>query len=46
MEVLFKKVSKILYNDIFNDNDIASATKRKIKTVALQEANVSKKKCC
>ena len=46
MEALFKKVSKILYNDIFNDNDIASATKRKIKAVTLQETNATKKNCC
>ena len=46
IEKLFKEISRILYNDIFNDNDIASATKRKIKTVTLQETNATKKKCC
>ena len=46
MEALFKKVSKKLYQDIFDDIDIASATKRNIKAVTLQEKNVTKKKCC
>jgi GTPase SAR1 family protein len=45
IEDLFKQISRILYNDIFNDSDIASYTKRKIKMVTYDEEN-DKKKCC
>ena len=45
MEALFKKVSKILYNDIFNDKDINTSTKRQIK-MQNHRGNSNKKKCC
>lgn len=44
MEKLFKKISQILYNDIFNDSDIGSSTKRKIKLELHEEGQ--KKQCC
>ena len=45
MDDLFKKISKILYNDIFNDSDIATEKKRKIKENTYQD-NIETKKCC
>ena len=45
IEKLFKEISRILYNDIFNDKDINSSTKRQIK-VQNHKANSNKKKCC
>ena len=45
IENLFKQISKILYNDIFNDNDISFYTKRNIKLKEFRD-NKIKKKCC
>ena len=45
IEDLFKQISKILYNDIFNDNDISSSVKRNIKLKEFRE-NKNKRKCC
>ena len=36
-EELFKQISRILYDDIFNDNDIKSVTKRKIRLETHEE---------
>ena len=44
-ENLFKQISRILYNDIFNDNEISSSKKRIIK-IKKHEGEVNKKKCC
>ena len=46
IELLFKEISKILYNDIFNDEDIKSNVKKKIKLEYKREDSNSKKKCC
>ena len=45
IEKLFKEISRILYNDIFNDRDINSSTKRQI-IIEKQRGNINKKKCC
>ena len=45
IENLFKEISKILYNDIFNDNDINSITKRNIILNEFRD-NKFKRKCC
>ena len=45
IEKLFKEISRILYNDIFNDRDINSSTKRQIR-IEKQRGNINKKKCC
>ena len=45
IENLFKQISKILYNDIFYDNDIASSVKRKIKLKEFRDNRI-KRKCC
>ena len=45
IEELFKQISRILYNDIFNDRDINSSTKRQI-IIEKQRGNINKKKCC
>lgn len=45
LENLFKQVSRILYRDIFNDNDIASEQKRKIKLITYSEENNKKTFC-
>ena len=43
-EELFKKISKILYDDIFNDSDIRTVAKRKIR-LEVHEENQNPKKC-
>ena len=43
-EELFKQISKILYDDIFNDSDIRTVAKRKIR-LELHEENQNPKKC-
>ena len=43
-EGLFRTISKILYDDIFNDNDIKSYAKRKIR-LELHEENNNPNKC-
>ena len=45
IEKLFKDITRILYNDIFNDNDINSSTKRQIR-MENHRANIKNKKCC
>ena len=45
VEDLFKQISKILYNDIFNDDDIRSSVKRKIKLKEFRD-NKIERKCC
>ena len=45
IENLFKKISKILYNDIFNSNDLSSTQKRLIKLQKYEEES-DKSKCC
>ena len=45
IEELFKQISRILYNDIFNDKDINTSTKRQIK-IQNHRGNSNKKKCC
>lgn len=45
IEKLFKDISRILYNDIFNDNDINSSTKRQIR-MENHRRNIRKRKWC
>ena len=45
IENLFKQISKILYDDIFNDNDISSSVKANIKLKEFKE-NKNKRKFC
>ena len=45
IENLFKIISNILYNDLFNNSDISSTKKNQIKINKHEEGNV-KKKCC
>ena len=44
LEELFKHISRILYDDIFNDNDIKSVAKRKIR-LEMHEENQDPNKC-
>ena len=43
-EELFKQISKILYDDIFNDSDIRTVAKRKIR-LEMHEESQNPKKC-
>ena len=45
IENLFKQVTKILYNDIFNDSDINTLAKKKIRN-ELKEEFAEQKDCC